>query len=205
MKGRTAMSRDSLVCVGRSLKFVGLGVCLAASLAGCTGVKSALGVDKKPPDEFAVVTKAPLVIPPDFALHPPRPGAQDSQQLTPSQSAEQTVFGKVASQEAPSADQSQGELALLEAAGAQNADGSIRGMVASDSKAASKDASLTDRLMFWKGDATADQAVDGATEQGRIKASEAAGQSPAGDDKAKVEKTAARAEKGGFWSHMWPF
>jgi Protein of unknown function (DUF3035) len=188
----------------RSLKIIGLGLCLGASLSACSSLKNALGMDKQPPDEFAIITKAPLVIPPDFALRPPRPGAQDSQQLTPSQSAEQTVFGKVPSQEAPSADQSQGELALLEAAGAQNAEGSIRSTIAADDKSETSDPSLTDRLMFWKGSGTKDEAVNGVAEQSRIKADEAEGKSPAGDS-AKGEKTASNTSKGGFWSHLWPF
>ena len=36
-------------------------------LAGCASGRSA-------PDEFAVARNAPLVVPPDFALTPPRPG-----------------------------------------------------------------------------------------------------------------------------------
>jgi len=41
-------------------------------LAGCTGGAGIFGRDR--PDEFAVTRAAPLVIPPDFALTPPRPG-----------------------------------------------------------------------------------------------------------------------------------
>jgi hypothetical protein len=41
------------------------------ALAGC-GSSGVLGRDR--PDEFAVARNAPLVIPPDFALEPPRPG-----------------------------------------------------------------------------------------------------------------------------------
>jgi hypothetical protein len=43
----------------------------AATLAGC-GTGGVLGRDR--PDEFAVARTAPLVVPPDFALTPPRPG-----------------------------------------------------------------------------------------------------------------------------------
>ncbi len=43
----------------------------ALGLAGC-GSGGVLGRDR--PDEFAVARTAPLVIPPDFALTPPRPG-----------------------------------------------------------------------------------------------------------------------------------
>lgn len=198
----------------RSLKICSIAIGLALSLSACSGLKNALGIDKKPPDEFAIVTKAPLVIPPDFSLRPPRPGAQDSQQLTPSQSAEQTVFGKAETQKEATSDQSQGELALLEDAGADRADGSIRNIVASENKAAQrKDESLTDRLMFWKSEK--DEGVS-AAEQGRIRASDAMGASPAegappadkdvkAETKPKQTASASSTRKGGFLRHLWPF
>ena len=58
-----------------------LGLCTMV-LSGCDGIRKVAGLNKKSPDEFAVTTKAPLVIPPDFALVPPQPGAarpQDNQ------------------------------------------------------------------------------------------------------------------------------
>lgn len=45
----------------------------AVGLAGCTSTRSALGMTKVTPDEFRVVSKAPLVVPPDYALRPPAP------------------------------------------------------------------------------------------------------------------------------------
>ena len=45
-----------------------------AGLAGCESTSKALGMSKVTPDEFRVVTKAPRVVPPDFALRPPAPG-----------------------------------------------------------------------------------------------------------------------------------
>ena len=44
----------------------------ALSLVAC---KSNDIADRKRPDEFAIGKQAPLVIPPDYALAPPRPGA----------------------------------------------------------------------------------------------------------------------------------
>ena len=44
-------------------------------LAGCGG-GGVFGRDR--PDEFAVGRNAPLVVPPDFALTPPRPGEADT-------------------------------------------------------------------------------------------------------------------------------
>jgi hypothetical protein len=43
-------------------------------LPGCESIRQATGAEKTPPDEFTVLTKSPLVIPPDFNLRPPQPG-----------------------------------------------------------------------------------------------------------------------------------
>ena len=52
----------------------GLALALAAAtLTGCAGIGKALGSGKNPPDEFAIATKAPLVVPPEYALRPPKP------------------------------------------------------------------------------------------------------------------------------------
>ncbi|MBK5955442.1 hypothetical protein CCR92_15760, partial [Rhodospirillum rubrum] len=44
------------------------------ALSGCSNAKKSLGLDRQPPDEFKVVTRAPLAMPPDFNLRPPQPG-----------------------------------------------------------------------------------------------------------------------------------
>lgn len=44
-----------------------------AMLAGCGGGGGLFNRER--PDEFAVQRQAPLVVPPDFALQPPQPGA----------------------------------------------------------------------------------------------------------------------------------
>ena len=45
------------------------------------------------PDEFAVARQAPLVIPPDFSLVPPKPGAPRPQEADSSTQALQALFG----------------------------------------------------------------------------------------------------------------
>jgi hypothetical protein len=50
------------------------GICAALAVSGCESVREATGAAKTPPDEFTVLTKSPLVIPPDFNLRPPQPG-----------------------------------------------------------------------------------------------------------------------------------
>lgn len=45
------------------------------------------------PDEFAVARNAPLVVPPDFAMTPPRPGEADVGAQDPRAQALQALFG----------------------------------------------------------------------------------------------------------------
>src|ERR1700719_5090518 len=70
---------------------------IAVSVAGCDTIRQAAGQDKQSPDEFAVVTKAPLVIPPDYNLRPPTAGAAPTNQLAPTQAAQAALFSADAS------------------------------------------------------------------------------------------------------------
>jgi hypothetical protein len=54
--------------------WIAAGVGGAMLLSGCQSVREATGAAKTPPDEFTVLTKSPLVIPPDYNLRPPQPG-----------------------------------------------------------------------------------------------------------------------------------
>jgi Protein of unknown function (DUF3035) len=67
--------------------------CLAAALAlsGCSDFKQLLGIDPTMPDEFAVESRAPLTIPPDFNLRPPQPGAPRPQEESTEKQAEQIM------------------------------------------------------------------------------------------------------------------
>src|ERR1700744_5901114 len=65
-----------------------------AALSGCDSLRKAAGLNKKSPDEFAVTTKAPLVIPPDFNLRPPLPGAPPTNSLDPSTTAQTALFAQ---------------------------------------------------------------------------------------------------------------
>src|SRR5690348_17094840 len=64
----------------------------ATSLGGCSDIRKALGYDKSIPDEFAVVSRAPLAIPPDYSLRPPQPGAAPTQDVPPQDRAKEAVF-----------------------------------------------------------------------------------------------------------------
>lgn len=89
---------------------------LAITLAGCGGGS---GLNRTRPDEFAVARQAPLVIPPEYGLVPPKPGAARPQDTGPQALALEALFGGRAARSAS-------ETAILQAAGADSASPGIR-------------------------------------------------------------------------------
>src|SRR6266704_800210 len=66
--------------------------CLAASLlSGCTDFRRIVGMDRVGPDEFAVESRAPLTIPPEYNLRPPQPGAPRPQEGTAADKARKVI------------------------------------------------------------------------------------------------------------------
>jgi hypothetical protein len=91
---------------------------MAIGLAGCGGgtVAESLGMGKRAPDEFQVVRRAPLVLPPDYNLRPPEPGAPPSRQQDTAAQAEALLVGQAAATDRramASGTQSPGEQALI--------------------------------------------------------------------------------------------
>jgi hypothetical protein len=66
-----------------------IGCCLI--LSGCGELRTAMGIERVGPDEFAVESRAPLVIPPDFDLRPPQPGAARPQEKTAAEKARSVI------------------------------------------------------------------------------------------------------------------
>src|SRR5215472_2626129 len=63
----------------------------ALLLPGCTDLKRSIGLEKTSPDEFAVESRAPLEMPPDFDLRPPQPGASRPQEKSSNKLARQVI------------------------------------------------------------------------------------------------------------------
>ncbi len=113
-----------------------------AALTGCEAAKSVAGLKKQAPDEFEVVSRAPLSIPPDFGLRSPAPGAERPQELNPREQAKTILLRnssrpeQTGMQEAVSSGRfTRGEAAILAKAGAVNVDPSIRQKVNQESTA----------------------------------------------------------------------
>jgi hypothetical protein len=187
----------------------------AAALGGCQSIQEAAGRGKASPDEFAVVTKAPLTIPPDFNLKPPAPGAAPANQIEPTQAAQNALFSADAATVASSlpATMSEGERYMLAAAGVQNADPSIRQQLASDRRGMrASDDSFASSVLFWNGPTPppGGTAVDADAEARRIDAARAgnanpapAGAAPAGAPPPDNSSNNDGSDSGG--SSWWPF
>jgi hypothetical protein len=180
----------------------------AAALGGCDGFNRAIGREKVIPDEFAVVSRAPLAVPPDYSLRPPRIGQQRPQEQTTADQARQTVFRVGDDAKAnlpPAADQrSAGESELLKQAGAADAPKDIRQLVETDASSQISD-SFVDKLAFWRKDqklGPTDAVIDPLAEQDRLAANKAGGTAsvpaPELSGKPVIERTPTSSGSGWF-------
>lgn len=99
-------------------------VAAAAATSACGTIGRVTGNARSSPDEFRVVTQAPLTLPPDYNLRPPRPGEARPGESDPSTEARAALFGDNVGQAA-----TQGERAFISAAGASTADDNIRDQI----------------------------------------------------------------------------
>jgi hypothetical protein len=149
------------------LAIVGLG------LSGCSYIRESAGMNKMAPDEFAVLTKAPLVIPPDFGLMPPKPGAAPTNQTDPAGNAQASLYGADAATVAANmpGNASMAEKLLIANAGAADADHNVRQQLTADANSMlATDDGFTDQLMFWEAKKKPDEGkpVDADAEAKRL-------------------------------------
>lgn len=143
-------------------------------LAGCSETKKMLGFQKVAPDEFNVVARAPLSLPPEYQLRPPEPGAVRPQETSVRDQAKSLLTGKSG---IDAKGRSGGEVALLTQAGAEELDPNIRGVVNRELAAlAEADRSVVDRLVFWRKREPEVKLLDSDKEQQRLRENQALGQ-----------------------------
>ncbi|OJT95542.1 MAG: hypothetical protein BGN82_10660 [Alphaproteobacteria bacterium 65-7] len=163
----------------RVLKAVAALLLCAGSAAGCGSLREAAGLAKKSPDEFAVSTKAPLIIPPDFNLRPPSPGAPPANTLDPASNAQAALFNTADPQTVANGmtgNFTGGEKMLLANAGVQNADPGVRTKLNFDRRSLQQaDRSFTDRVLGTGATADTGRPVNADAEVNRNSASGRAG------------------------------
>ncbi|HVT52539.1 MAG TPA: DUF3035 domain-containing protein [Dongiaceae bacterium] len=162
---------------------------LGLGLAGCQNAKEMLGLTKRSPDEFQVVSRAPLSMPPDYSLRPPTPGAPRPQEGTVQQQAQSIVTGHadrntLAPDQIPSIGEgeqttaeSAGEAAFLQSASLSGVDPNIRKLVDQETAADEESSkSVLDDLIFWRKPEPYGTVVDPVAEQKRLQENQALGQ-----------------------------
>lgn len=160
------------------------------------------------PDEFGVVTRAPLSQPPDYALRPPRTGAPRPNEVAPRDQArnellngsarngdsrytvasvvpaanghgQNGVNGAAGSDGAAPNGLSRGEEALLKRADALDVDPDIRVTVDRESGRVNEEETLVDKLVFWKsGPPETGKVIDPKSEAERLNRNAALGVPP---------------------------
>ena len=168
-------------------------VTLVLTLAACGGnkssVRSALGINKSAPDEFKVVSRPPLSVPPEFRLRPPQPGAKPRGVATSEQQAEsllktgdfdlnrnyddldnfmpeaETTVTPVVSGSLGSA----ADAAFLNNAGADMADDAIRDKLRQEVQTPTKETESDFAIHRWLGKSGEEEVVDPKAESERIR------------------------------------
>ena len=159
------------------------GCLIAAAIApaGCEQTRNILGMTKKVPDEFAVVTRAPLSMPPDYGLRPPAPGQSRPQEMAPREAARSILLKNAGTKPAapPTGRFTAGEAAILTRAGALNADPMIRRTVNRESTGlAQADKTFLDKIVFWQKQMPPGTVVDAEKESRRLREVQALGEAP---------------------------
>jgi hypothetical protein len=126
----------------KTLPLLAAGLALSLT-AACSSTGSAGSVT---PDEFRVVTKPPLAIPPNYSLRPPAPGTTIPAEVELATTGNTAAFGTALGQNA-----SASEKALVAEAGANAVNPAIRAQIDwEETKAIRKSTSIADRILFWR-------------------------------------------------------
>ncbi|MEM7443401.1 MAG: DUF3035 domain-containing protein [Pseudomonadota bacterium] len=173
----------------------GLLVAMTALTGACSsdGFNETFGFGRNTPDEFAVVPRAPLTVPPGIALPQPTAGIQTFGIGSASERGETVVFGDrevvaFSDGEVEEIDEvtviqeqvvsiSPGESALLSQAGAGNVQPGIRVVVEEETRdLVVADDRFIDSIIFWQTQPEPGTVIDPEAEARRLAANQALGQ-----------------------------
>jgi hypothetical protein len=123
--------------------------CLVAALAlsaGACRTRQQQGLSPQVPDDFRVLARAALVVPPEYALRPPMPGEPRPQELDPEAQARQALIGTPLDPNA-----TPGEQLLVQRAGGNTANPLIKDVIDDEQgDLTHKRRSFADLVMFWR-------------------------------------------------------
>ena len=164
----------------------------AGLVSGCAEVRDATGLAKKSPDEFQVMARPPLSLPPNFTLTPPRPGAPRPQTGSADQQAKAKILGRAVQSQttkpAP-ADLSAGERALYGALALGSVSDEIRRTVDQETTGYVYERRyLIDQILDWIEETPPGIPVDAAKERRRLDENKAQGKSVTDGETPRIER-----------------
>ena len=164
----------------------------AGLVSSCAEVRDAAGLAKKSPDEFQVMARPPLSLPPNFNLTPPRPGAPRPQTGSADQQAKAKILGR-APQSQPTipapANLSAGEIALYSALALGSVTDEIRQTVDQETTGFVYERRyLIDKILDWIEDRPPGIRVDAAKERRRLNQNKAEGKPATDGETPRIER-----------------
>ena len=170
-------------------------IILTILLTGCSSARDIVGLGKQSPDEFEVVTRAPLSLPPDYGLRVPIPNISRTQEKSVRDSADDLISSRGSSSRQKLSRRnrlgatSPAEDAILGRAQARSSDDSIRAKLSSDNKTISgTDKKLIDKIIFWQGAEKPGAILDPEKESKRINDLKSDGKTIANGDVPVIER-----------------
>lgn len=118
---------------------------MAIAMPACTTLAKATGARKTTPNEFNILTKAPLVVPPEYNLRPPSNGQARLEEGYSSKVAREALIGSI-----DDAEPSRGEVVLMSKAGVGRANPEVRLVINGQNSVEHKSGAFTDRVIFWR-------------------------------------------------------
>src|SRR3978361_1000239 len=140
------------------------------------GLSRTFGLTRDAPDEYTVTTRAPLSMPPDYNLRPPRPGSPRPQEQSEREQAAEALVPQLALG-APQGRARAGQTALVQEAGPA-APSDIRRRIDQETNRANGDDSFINQVLYWRKPNAQHVQVDAGKESQRLRENAALGEGP---------------------------
>jgi hypothetical protein len=172
--------------------------CALILLAGCNSntLSRTFGLTRDAPDEYTVTTRAPLSMPPDYNLRPPRPGAPRPQEQSEREQAAEALVPQLALG-APQGGASPGQSALVQEAGPA-APADIRRRIDQEANRSNGDDSFIDQVLYWRKSDSQHVQVDAGKESQRLRENAALGERPDVGNTPIIQQ-----KKEGWFTHLF--
>ncbi len=180
-------------------KFLIVLILLMPVLTSCSGIKKELGFGRNSPDEFTVVKRAPLTLPPEYDLLPlvSDNATGNDTENTVSEKAKTVIFSSNKNTDTQMNSKNP-EMALLNKVRASDANDNIRKEIDRENGyiVLDNDKGIVDKIIFWKDEEKQeDPIVDAGAENKRIQEKLKSGEKLDGSTVPVIQKKQSTIDK----------